>query len=106
MADEWLRVARLADLRVGEVRQVEVGGQPIALYNVGGAIYATDDRCTHARALMSEGHLEGDRIECPMHQAVFHVPTGKVLKGPARVDLGTHETAISGEDVLVRLRRS
>lgn len=30
----------------------------VAVYNVGGEFYATDNICTHAQALLSEGWLE------------------------------------------------
>jgi len=104
LSDEWVRVASVTDLPTGEVRQVALGDIPVAIYNIGGKIFATEDRCPHDRAFMSEGYLEDDHIECPMHQALFHVPTGEVMRGPAKVDLRTFEATVRGDDILLKPR--
>jgi nitrite reductase/ring-hydroxylating ferredoxin subunit len=39
---------KTADVPPGAVRRIEVPGRaPIAIYNVAGSFYATDDTCTH-----------------------------------------------------------
>src|SRR5262249_19310328 len=73
----WHKVATLSDIGPGEMKQVRIGPRYVALYNVAGTIYATDDICTHADASLSEGYLESDVVECPLHQGRFHVPSGK-----------------------------
>lgn len=60
--------ARIGD---GEVRQVIVNGREIAIYNIGGAFYATDDGCTHELEFLSEGLIDGNAIECPLHGGRF-----------------------------------
>ena len=34
-------------------------GRDIALYSVGGAVYATDNTCTHGQARLCDGFLDG-----------------------------------------------
>src|SRR5262249_58862673 len=83
----WTRVASLAALREGSVLGVDVEGTTIALYRLGGEVHATDGICTHALALLADGFVDGDAIECPLHQAVFDIRTGEVLRCPAHEPL-------------------
>ena len=97
----WTRIAALADLKARGVMDAEVDGDEIALYWVDDAVYATHDVCTHAFARLSEGFLEGDCIECPIHQALFNVKTGEVVAPPAYDPVKIFPCRIEGDDVLV-----
>jgi len=104
-ADEtgWVRAASRADLPEGEVLGVDIGGRSIALYEVAGEIFATDNICTHAYARLSDGWLDGDLIECPLHAARFDVRTGKVLDPPATEDLKTFPVRLIEDEIQVKL---
>ena len=78
----WTKVAAAADLKERGVMDAEVNGEEIALYWVDDAPYATANICTHAFARLSEGYLDGDCIECPVHQALFNVKTGEAVSPP------------------------
>jgi len=84
---QWHRALPPEDVPQGEVRKVFVEDIPIAVYHIGDAFYATHNTCTHDMIGLCEGYIEGETIECPAHQAVFHIPSGKVLKAPAKTDL-------------------
>jgi len=99
----WVRAAARSDLATGDVFGVEVSGHSIALYEVDGSIFATDNICTHAYARLSDGWLDGEVIECPLHAARFDVRTGKVLAPPATVDLKSHPVRIVGDEIQVKL---
>jgi naphthalene 1,2-dioxygenase ferredoxin component len=101
--DNWVTVARRAALGAGEVLAVEAGGKSIALYNVDGAIYATDNICTHAFANLSDGWLDGDVIECPLHAGRFEVKTGKGLGPPIPCDINTYPARVVGEEIQVQV---
>ncbi len=98
---QWHSVAKLGDMRDGEPKPVRVGDRLIALYRLDGKFFATDDVCSHEFAMLSEGFIEGDEIECPLHQARFHIPTGQVRSAPATDDIATFPVRIDGEDILV-----
>jgi len=98
---DWIRVAGVTDLNDDEVMGLDVRGARIALYRSEGEFFATDDRCTHAEARMSEGYLEDGCIECPLHQARFDIRTGKALCAPATVDLKTYAVRRDGDDVYI-----
>src|SRR6516165_5335744 len=69
----WTRAAALEELKERHVMDALIGDEEIALYWVDDAAYATDNICTHAFARLSDGYLDGDCIECPIHQALFDV---------------------------------
>ena len=98
---EFHAVAKTADLDDGEAIQVIVGKKEIAIYNLEGEYYATDDICTHAYASLADGYVEGDSIECPLHGGCFSIKTGKALTPPVTEDLKVYEVKIDGEDILV-----
>lgn len=93
---------RTGDVPPGTVvRVVPVEGEPVAVYNVDGELYATDDRCTHSVASLSDGELDGDCIVCPVHGGMFHVPTGRALSFPVTVDVATRPIEVDGDEVYV-----
>jgi nitrite reductase/ring-hydroxylating ferredoxin subunit len=99
----WVTVAKLGAVKPGDVVGVTLGEREIALYNIDGAIYATDNLCTHAFAFLSQGWLDGDCIECPLHGGRFEVKTGKGLGPPVNDDLKTYKVQMKGEDIQIQL---
>ena len=108
MADDAdvVRICSQAEVSPGSVKAFAVGANTLAVYNIGGTYYVTDDECTHAAASLADGMLEGDVIECCMHMGSFHVPTGKVVDPPCEVPLRTYRVVLEGDDVCADLRRN
>ena len=100
-SENWITVARRDTLEVGSVTGVKAGELDVALYNIDGEIFATHNICTHAHALLSDGWLEDDIIECPLHGGRFEVKTGKGLGAPIICDLKTLPVRIEGNMVKV-----
>ncbi len=85
------------------VRRFEVGNRSIAVYNIDGEYFATDDECTHGAASLAEGLLDGDVIECTLHFGAFNVKTGEAVSAPCSVPLRTYKVAVRGGQVVVEL---
>ena len=95
---------RKADLEAGKVRKVDVNGCALAVYNLDGTFYATQDGCSHATASLSEGEIVDDEcIACPVHDGTFHIPTGQPMSFPCEHAIRTYKVIEEGEDVLVDL---
>jgi nitrite reductase/ring-hydroxylating ferredoxin subunit len=78
---EFVSVCRLDEVPVGEVRQFRVGGKEIALARVAeGECYAVGGRCTHLRAPLGKGALEGTTLTCPWHGSQFDVASGRLVR--------------------------
>ena len=101
--DGWIKAAERSKLAEGDVLGVLIGGKEIALYNIDGAIYATDDVCTHAYAKLSDGWLDKGEIECPLHAGRFDVKSGKALCPPVTDDIKTYLVRIVGDDIQIKL---
>jgi naphthalene 1,2-dioxygenase system ferredoxin subunit len=101
--DKWITVATLDAVEVGSVIGVKAGDLDVALYNIDGQIFATHNTCTHAHALLSDGWLEGDIIECPLHGGRFEVKTGKGLGAPIICDVKTLPVRLQDGVILVNV---
>jgi 3-phenylpropionate/trans-cinnamate dioxygenase ferredoxin subunit len=98
----WHDVAAAADVADDTPITVKVGERDIGLYSLNDRYYGLEDVCPHAYALLSQGFVEGEEIECPLHGAKFHIPTGKCTKEPADRDLVRYEVKVEGGRLLVR----
>ncbi|MBI3179470.1 MAG: non-heme iron oxygenase ferredoxin subunit [Deltaproteobacteria bacterium] len=96
-------VAKVSEVEQGEVRRVSVGEREIALYNLDGQYYATDDTCSHAQASLSDGFIDGGEVECPLHGARFVIQSGEVAGPPAEEPIATYPTRVQGDTVYVGL---
>lgn len=101
MSDNWIDVASVDDLPDEDVVGIDAGGKSIALYQVEGEVYATDNICTHGNARLCDGFLEGHEIECPLHQGKFDIRSGKAMCAPLTEDVKTYPVKIEGSRVYV-----
>ena len=95
-------VARLDEIDPGTARVVEVAGQSIALCRTeDGSLYAIENRCTHDDGPLGEGELDGDRIECPRHGALFDVTNGRAVTLPAIGRVRCFAVSVSDGEVAI-----
>jgi 3-phenylpropionate/trans-cinnamate dioxygenase ferredoxin component len=89
--------AELEDLEGGKL--VEVGGQKIAIFNLGGKYYAIENICPHRGGPLAEGIVAGDEVICPWHGSRFNIKTGAVSTPPAREGVKSFPVRVIGDDV-------
>ena len=92
-----IRVCAVGDVPAGEVRKIETAGLTLAVFNLDGAFYVTDDACTHGPGSLSEGFIDGDCVECNFHQGVFNIRTGDVVLPPPMVPIKTYPVAVEDD---------
>ncbi len=68
----------------GSAVKVVVEGTAVAVFNVGGALFAIDATCPHAGGPLDRGPVSGTTVTCPWHGSRFDLRTGGVTQGPAR----------------------
>jgi nitrite reductase/ring-hydroxylating ferredoxin subunit len=105
MADNVVRICAQADIAPETVKAFEVGDLRLAVYNIEGEFYVTDDECTHASASLADGMLEGDVIECSLHFGAFNVKSGEVVQPPCSLKLRTYKVVLQGDDIYADLDR-
>jgi len=86
---DFIKIATVDEIAPGQAKLVEVNGNEIALFNVGGQFHAIDNNCTHVGGPLCEGEISGFEVTCPWHGATFDVTTGRVL-GPPAVEAVNH----------------
>jgi naphthalene 1,2-dioxygenase system ferredoxin subunit len=101
--DGWVKAAGRGDLAEGEVLGTVLQGREIALYEIDGTLYATDDVCTHAYARLSDGWLDKGEIECPLHAGRFDVKTGAATAPPCVDAIRTYPVRLVGDEIQVKL---
>jgi 3-phenylpropionate/trans-cinnamate dioxygenase ferredoxin component len=97
----FVPAAKTSDVAPGTAIKLAVGDCDIALFNLGGTFYATDESCTHAYASLVDGYIDGDEVECPLHGARFSIPTGEVLAEPATESLATYPVRVEADVILI-----
>ncbi len=103
MSHNWIDIASVDDLPDEDVVGIDASGKSIALYQVEGEVYATDNICTHGNARLCDGFLEGHEIECPLHQGKFDIRSGKAMCAPLTEDVKTYPVKIEGSRVFVAI---
>lgn len=86
-----IRLCAAADVAPGEMLRVDQPDvPPLAVYNIEGAFYVTSNICTHNVAMLTDGYLEGETVECPLHGGCFNVKTGAPTSFPCEKPLQTY----------------
>ena len=81
--------------------KVSIGAKDICVVRVGEEVFATADTCTHADASLSEGEVNGTKIECWLHGAEFDLRSGEALTPPATEALEVFEVTRDGDTVTI-----
>lgn len=100
---EFHKIATTDEVSPGEAKQYIVEERPVALCNVDGAFHAFEDICTHQFTHLTEGVLEGNHIQCPLHGARFDVRSGEAKSLPAVKPVPKHDVKVEDGNVYVAL---
>ena len=98
-----LELCSAAEVAPGTALRVETGGLTLAVFNVGGDFYVTDDQCTHGPGQLSEGYIEDDVVECNFHNGQFNIRTGEVVSPPCMVPVKTYPATVIGGKVTIEV---
>ena len=97
-AAKRLELCSAAEVAPGTALKVEVADLTLAVFNVGGHFFVTEDQCTHGPGSLSEGYIEDDIVECNFHNGQFNIRSGEVVAPPCMVPLKTYPaTVIDGK---------
>jgi len=103
MAGTWFTIARAGQLPEGEMLEVECAGREVCLYNLNGTLYATEAKCTHGDASLADGCIVGEEVECPFHQGLFHIPSGRATGAPCTEDLQVYPVRQEDDQIAIFL---
>src|SRR5437762_11287891 len=98
-----IQLCRTADVANGAALKVEIGGLALAVFNVDGQFYVTDDACTHGPGSLSEGFIDGDVVECNFHNGQFDIKTGEIVSPPCMIPVKTYRATVEGGAVFIEV---
>jgi 3-phenylpropionate/trans-cinnamate dioxygenase ferredoxin subunit len=98
----WVKVGSVDEFK-GQVMVYRGSEKLIAIFRLQDGYYAIENTCTHEEASLSEGEIEDDQVECPMHGAKFAIKTGKNLSLPAVLPVKSYAVKIENGDILLNL---
>ncbi|MBS0319054.1 MAG: Rieske 2Fe-2S domain-containing protein [Proteobacteria bacterium] len=97
---EFIKVASLDEVQPGTGTTVSAGDVDIALFNVGGTVYAINDRCAHAGQSLGFGELTGKVVRCRAHGWKYDVTTG-FANGIQGFGVACYPVKVVDNDILV-----
>jgi nitrite reductase/ring-hydroxylating ferredoxin subunit len=87
----------------GTALKVETGDLTLAVYNIDGEFFVTDDACTHGPGSLSEGEIIDDVIECNFHQGQFCIRTGEPVLAPCTEPVRTYRVTVEDGRVFIEV---
>ncbi len=93
-------VAKISEIPEGDCKSVTVDGEAIALFNVGGKLYAPADTCKHRGGSLGKGTLNESIVTCPLHGWTYNVTDGACEMNP-QVKLNTYPVSVEGETIVI-----
>lgn len=93
------------DFFEGEIKNALLpDGTKVAIYNLNGAYYVTDDTCTHESASLSEeGMIDGPNVVCGWHFCGFDIVSGAATVSPCSEPLKTYPVQVVDGTIHVQL---
>lgn len=73
-----------------------VDGLDVLICKVEGAVYAVENRCSHASSRLDIGKLTGHTIGCPLHGGRFDIRDGRAVAAPATKPIRSFEVVLEG----------
>ncbi|MGQ7932351.1 anthranilate 1,2-dioxygenase ferredoxin subunit AndAb [Paraburkholderia sp. D1E] len=94
LVNGWQALGVLEEFTEGEPTAVIAGDKPVAIFRLGDEVFALHDLCTHGHARLSEGFVEDDCVECPLHQGLFDIRSGAPRCAPVTEAVRTYPIRI------------
>jgi nitrite reductase (NADH) small subunit len=90
----WLKVAHKSEIAEKKGKELNIKGTRIALFNFNGKFYAIEALCRHQDGSLAPGQIDGEVVECPLHQWHYNIRTGELLDYLEGVKLKTYNVKL------------
>ena len=91
------------EVAAGTALKIEIEDLALAVFNLDGEFFVTDDLCTHGPGSLSEGYIDGDVVECNFHNGQFNIRTGEVVLPPCMIPMKTYPTTAEDGKVYIEV---
>ena len=103
MSTRQIKIVEAETLIPGQMLGITLENKQILLANIAGVIYAIDNHCSHEDALLYNGALKGDCVECPLHGSRFSFKTGEPMEEPATEPVQTYPVNREADGIYITL---
>ena len=103
MSPRQVNISEAEALNPRQMLGIMIENKPILLANIDGVVYAIDNQCSHEDALLYNGALKGDCVECPLHGSRFSFKTGQPLEEPATEPVRTYPVSQKKDGIYITL---
>jgi nitrite reductase/ring-hydroxylating ferredoxin subunit len=104
----WYKIAEnISEIGINSnnLAEIDVNGKTICLAKHGNQLFACAQKCPHAGALLSEGHMDAlGNLVCPLHKYKFSLKNGRNISGEG-YHLKTFNVKQNEEGVFVCLQQ-
>ena len=103
MSEEWIVACDFDSVTANDVVRFDRNDETFAVIKLAdGRCSVIDGLCTHGKAHLAEGFVDGTTIECPKHNGRFNVLSGEPIASPVRVATTVYETRVNGDKIVFR----
>ena len=88
---------------VEDIIRFDHNDKTYCIYRLDDGYFATDGMCTHEAVHLEDGLVMDGEIECPMHQGIFDIKSGKAISPPACDDLKTYPVKVENDQVYISI---
>lgn len=100
---DWIRITQIENIPLREGRTVKIGGEEIAIFNLGKRFLAVANRCPHRGGPLADGIVSGESVICPLHGWKVCLESGDVER-PKEPQSCTQTYPVRVVDGVVMLR--
>ena len=100
---KWIEVCEESEIDTDDLKRFDYNNKTFCIYKIEEGFFATDGLCTHEEVHLEDGLVMHGEIECPMHQGIFDIKTGKAVSEPACIDLKIYETKVGDKKIYIKL---
>lgn len=97
----FVKVGTTADIEPGKPLVFDLDYETIVLFQIGERYFCIEDVCSHQEVALSDGRVDGCKVECPKHGSWFDLESGKALNLPAVKPVKTYPIKVEGDDIFV-----
>ena len=101
--NNWFFVCETINVEVEDIVRFDHLDKTFCIYRLEDGFYATDGICSHEAVHLEDGLVMDEEIECPMHQGIFNIKTGKAISPPPCDDLKTYPVKVEEEKIYIQI---
>ena len=99
----WVLVGSKDQIELEDVLRFDYENRTFCIYQLEDGYYATDGICTHEAVHLEDGLVMDGEIECPMHQGIFDIKTGKAISAPVCIDIKTYPVKVEADSIYIQI---